>query len=164
MTLIYDPKGGIATRFTTANGLAQRPGKCRPRGSNCQANRGQECRGMVLAQASRRQCEPGVTARAHSASSHCSTLVVQACHRPSTSRGRARGKQGESRGRGLPLLSPCSPPAFPLLSPCFRLACTWLASGLVKCCLTSATRGWTLRCRGPGEGLTASDKLCPKVL
>ena len=47
---------------------------------------------------------------------------------PRTCRGKARGKQGESRGKPLPLLSPCFPPAFPLLTEPEPGACaSWVA-------------------------------------
>ena len=40
-------------------------------------------------------------------------------------KGKARGRQGEGRGRALPLPSPCLPLAFPLLSPCYESAGKW---------------------------------------
>ena len=49
----------------------------------------------------------------------------QARDRRISSRGRARGEQGESRGNAFPLLSPCSPPAHPLLLDGLRVAGVW---------------------------------------
>ena len=73
---------------------------------------------------------------------------VQANLKQGESKGKAGGEQGESRGRPLPLLSPCSPPALNTPVPGFRLLGGW---GVVfRCFWWNGMRGgawqdWGLR-------------------